>query len=547
MTSIHKWHRAQLHLIWLLLAVFALAGCSENKQIERIKQDGFIYCGQGSPRYFNPQLVDNDIATEALSPQLFDPLLRFDSEKLEPSPHLASSWSVSEDGREYTFVLREGVEFHQTPWFTPTRPMNAHDVVFSFKRIIDSQHAFHYVNSASYPWFAAINFSNTLQDVVALSDYEVLFRLNRADNTFLSNLSTVYPVIHSAEYGNQLAASDEKHLIDTHPIGTGSFKLKEFKHHDYIRLTRHESYWKNQAKMKQVVFDVSSRGTGSLSKLLSNQCDVLYSPVMSQIPVIRDHKDLTLIDVPAMNISFIALQTSSPKLNHPDIRKALSLAINRENIIDTVYFGNGEAAYSLLPSRSWASNRDPFAVRYDPNYARGLLEEQLTNKQPLNLTLWVPASELSYHPSPRKVAELVQSDFADIGVTVSIVFEDRVQRNHRHSTQQYDMVLSSWNADTPDPDNFFRPLLSCDANRAGLNVSTWCNSDFDFLLDLAKETTEARYRKNLYYQAQVIVNDEVPLIPLAHGVQFQAKHYSIEGLAVSPFNTQSFENVYREY
>ena len=542
MTSNLRWQP----IGYLLIAVAFLMGCTENSQVERVKQEGFIYCGQGSPRFFNPQLVDNDIATEALSPQLFDALLQFDSETMEPSPHLAQSWTVSDDGREYTFELRRDVHFHHTPWFTPTRTMNAQDVVFSFKRIIDSQHPYHFVNSASYPWFAAINFSNTLEDVIALSDDKVLFKLSKADNTFLSNLSTVYPVIHSAEYANQLAALDEKHIIDTHPVGTGSFKLKEIKHHDYIRLIRNENYWKSPAKMQQVVFDVSSRGTGSLSKLLSNQCDVLYSPIMSQVPVIREHTELELVKVPAMNISFIALQTSNPKLNHPDIRKALSLAINRENIIDTVYFGNGEAAYSLLPSGSWASNRDTNAVRFDPNYSSALLAEHL-NGQPLNLTLWVPASELSYHPSPRKVAELVQSDFADVGVTLSVVFEDRVQRNHRHSSQQYDMVLSSWNADTPDPDNFFRPLLSCDANRAGLNVSTWCNPDFDFLLDLAKETTESRYRKNLYYQAQVIVNDEVPLIPLAHGVQFQAKHYSIEGLRVSPFNTESFENVYREY
>lgn len=529
-----------------LCATFLLGGCVEQEQVERVKQDGFIYCGQGSPRFLNPQLVDNDIAAEAVAPQLYDSLIALDSATLEPMAHLASDWTVSEDGKTYTFKLHRNIEFHSTEWFTPTRAMTADDVVFSFQRIIDSGHSYHYVNSSNYPWFSAINFADTLERVEALSPNIVRFTLSQADNTFLSNLTTVYAAIHSLEYANQLASRDEKHLIDSKPIGTGPYALKEFKRHDFIRLARHKQYWGNTPRMNQVVFDVSSRGAGSLAKLLSDQCDVLYSPQMSQVPTIKDHPDLDLIKVAAMNISFIALQTTNPKLSSADVRKALSLAIDRQNISDTVYFGNGEVAYSLLPSHSWAAYRDATAVRYDPNYARALLEQEGVDTG-LELTMWVPATDLSYHPRPRKVAELVQTNFAEVGIKLNVIFEDRAQRDQMQSGRAYDMVLSGWNADTPDPDNFFRPLLSCGAKQAGLNESTWCQPDFDFLLDLAKETTAARYRKNLYHQAQVIVNDEVPLIPLAHGVQFQAKHHSIEGLEVSPFNTLSFEGVYREY
>ncbi|EOB1931816.1 ABC transporter substrate-binding protein, partial [Vibrio parahaemolyticus] len=96
-----------------------------------------------------------------------------------------------------------------------------------------------------------------------------------------------------------------------------------------------------------------------------------------------------------------------------------------------------------------------------------------------------------------------------------------------------------------DPDNFFRPLLSCESDRVGLNVSMWCNDDFDFLLDLALETQEQRYRLNLYRQAQNILNEEFPVIPLAHGVQFRVHDKSLTGFKSSPFNAQPFDRVER--
>ncbi|MCG6438175.1 ABC transporter substrate-binding protein, partial [Vibrio parahaemolyticus] len=99
--------------------------------------------------------------------------------------------------------------------------------------------------------------------------------------------------------------------------------------------------------------------------------------------------------------------------------------------------------------------------------------------------------------------------------------------------------------DTGDPDNFLRPLLSCDSNRAGLNVAMWCNSDFDFLLDLALEVERPRYRLNLYKQAQNILNQEFPVIPLAHGMQFKAYNKTLTGFRLSPFNVEPFNTVER--
>ncbi|NAX42367.1 MULTISPECIES: ABC transporter substrate-binding protein SapA [unclassified Vibrio] len=521
-----------------------LIGCSEQIDHSKIRQSGFVYCGHGNPTTFNPQLVESGITSEALSPQIYDTLLQLDSETLQPIPSLATSWTVNPQGTEYTFKLNDGVQFQSTAWFTPTRALNADDVVFSFRRIIDPTNPFHYVNSGVYPWFAGIDFKNLLIDVHALDDLTVKFTLSRPDNSFLSNIATSHAVILSYEYANQLVIEDEKSMIDSHPVGSGPFYLDEFKVNDLIRLRRHGAYWNGVAKMEQVVFDVSNRGTGTLAKLLRYECDVLSSPISSQIPIIKQQAEIKLNAKPAMNVSFIAVNTSHPALSDVRVRKALNFAINRQNILDSVYYGTGSIAYNLLPPSSWAYQKDNVHIRYDRNYAIALLKEAGYYAN-LELTMSVPSEPHAYNPSPRKTAELINANLADIGITLHIITQDRLDRSNLIQHANADLILTGWNGDTADPDNFLRPLLSCNSERSGLNTSMWCNSDFDFLLDLALEVDKPRYRLNLYKQAQNILNEEFPVIPLAHGMQFKAYNKTLTGFKLSPFNVQPFNTVER--
>ncbi|MEZ9566959.1 ABC transporter substrate-binding protein SapA [Vibrio artabrorum] len=537
--------KALIRLSLSILTLSLLAGCGESVDHDKIREKGFIYCGQGDPSTFNPQLVDSGITSESLSPQIFDTLLILDPMTYRPKENLASRWSVDESGTEYTFTLRPNVAFQTTEWFTPTRSMNAQDVVFSFKRIIDNSNPFHYVGGGLYPWFAGIDFQNLIVDVTALDDLTVKFQLSHPDNSFLNNIATSYAVIHSKEYADKLIVADEKNEIDSKPVGTGPFYLDEYKINDLVRLKKNKNYWKGDVKMDQVVFDTSQRGTGTLAKLLRHECDVLNSPISSQIPIIQANKELQISVTPAVNVSFIALNTERPALRDSRVRKALNLAINRQNILDSVYYGTGTKAYSLLPPTSWAYQKDSVQVRYDRNYAVALLKDAGV-KPGLELSMWVPLEPRAYNPSPRKTAELIQANLADIGITLKLYTDDRFDRTQLSSIGSTDLLLTGWIGNTGDPDNFLRPLLSCSSERAGLNVSMWCNSDFDFLLDLALEINQHRHRANLYYQAQNILNEEVPVIPLAHGVQFRVHDSSLTGFKQSPFNAQPFDNVRRE-
>lgn len=523
--------------------LLGLTGCYDTELKQTIHQQGFIYCESGNVDFFNPQTSDGNSLLEAISAQIYDRLLIIDPVTQKPSPNLATSWKVDETGTVYTFNLASDVQFQTTDWFTPTRTMNADDVVFSFNRVFDPENPYHNVNSGQYPWFDSINFSHMVKSVKAINEHEVQFELTSPDNTFLSALSTSYAVIHSQEYAHQLAAADEKELMDIKPIGTGPFKLEQFQKSELVRLKRHDGYWQGPAKMSQVVFDISSRGTGSLAKLLRKECDVVANPISSQLPIIIDNESLTLFSQTATNVAYIAVNMKNPLLQDQRVRQALNLAIDRSSLINSVYYNSGIEAQSILPPTSWAYGSDSSLIRYDLNYAKALLREAGV-KEGLELTMWVPLDNHPYNPSPKKAAEIIQNDFAKLGIKLILITSDIMAKSELTETNM-DLILTGWNANSADPDTMLRPLLSCDAKRAGFSSANWCNEEFDFLLDLAKETNQPRYRMNIYRQLQNLLNEELPIIPLAHGVKYQANQSSLEGFVLSPYNTYSFHNVSR--
>ncbi|GHA55772.1 ABC transporter substrate-binding protein SapA [Photobacterium aphoticum] len=531
----------------LLLACVSLAslwGCSEPQQDSNIRSRGFVYCGQDTPNTFNPQLTDGGLTADTLAAQIFDRLLLLDPVTHRPLPSLAKSWTMSGDGLTYTFSLREGIAFQSTDWFKPTRQFNAQDVVFSFKRVIDPSHPFHAVSGGRYPWFESQGFANLIDDITIVDPYTVQFSLTRPDNAFLANLATTYAVIHSQEYADQVLRAGKPDQLDHLPIGTGPFSLEQYLPNDLVRLNRHNGYWQGAAKMEQVVFDIASRGTGSLAKLLSKECDVLSSPVASQLPIINDNEDFDLTAQTGMNVAYLAIDTNKPALKDLRVRQAINHAINRDNLLSSVYYGTGTEAHSILPPMSWAYHHNSEALGYDPEKALQLLKEAGFDKN-LSLTLWVPLEPRPYNPSPRKTAELIQADLNAVGVQVNIIMQDSINRFSNIDKFNSDLILTGWIADNGDPDNFLRPLLSCDAKAAGLNDSNWCNLDFDNLLELASRTSQLNQRLNFYQRAQAIVDQDVPVVPLAHGVHFQIHHNSLKGLQMSPFGTRSFSTVYR--
>lgn len=509
-----------------------------------IRQSGFVYCVNGQVNTFNPQKAGSGLTVDTLAAQLYDRLLDVDPYTYRLVPELAESWETPDDGITWRFRLRPNVQFQHTRWFTPTRALNADDVVFSFQRIIDPKHPWHNVNGGSYPYFDSLQFADNVRSVRKLDNRTVEFRLRQPDASFLWHLATHYASVMSAEYAAALERSGDQEELDREPAGTGPFRLGEYRAGQYIRLLRHDAYWRGKPQMPQVVIDLGSGGTGRLSKLLTGECDVLAWPAASQLTSLRDDPRLRLTLRPGMNIAYLAFNTHKPPLDNPQVRHALALAINNQRLMQSIYYGTAETAASILPRASWAYDNNAKITEYNPDKARAQLKA--LGLENLTLKLWVPTSSQAWNPSPLKTAELLQADLAQVGVTVDIVPVEGRFQEARLMDMNHDLTLAGWATDSNDPDSFFRPLLSCAAIRSQTNYAHWCDRDFDGVLQSALSSQQLAYRIEAYTRAQTILAEQLPVLPLASSLRLQAYRYDMKGLVLSPFGNASFAGVSRE-
>lgn len=526
-----------------LFSSLAFAAPGQTPQPD-IRDSGFVYCVSGQVDTFNPQKAGSGLIVDTLAAQLYDRLLDVDPYTYRLVPELAESWEVLDNGATYRFHLRDDVAFQRTPWFTPTRKLNADDVVFTFQRIFNRNHPWHNVNGSSFPYFDSLQFADTVKSVRKLDNRTVEFTLTRPDASFLWHLATHYASVMSAEYAAKLTKKDRQELLDRQPVGTGPFQLAEYRAGQYIRLQRHEHFWRGTPLMPQVVVDLGSGGTGRLSKLLTGECDVLAWPAASQLTILRDDPRLRLTLRPGMNIAYLAFNTDKPPLNNPAVRHALALAINNQRLMQSIYYGTAETAASILPRASWAYDGEAKITEYNPAKAREQLKA--LGAENLTLQLWVPTSSQAWNPSPLKTAELLQADMAQVGVKVIIVPVEGRFQEARLMDMNHDLTLTGWATDSNDPDSFFRPLLSCAAINSQTNYAHWCHREFDAVLQKALASQQLASRIDAYDEAQKILAQELPVLPLASSLRLQAYRYDIKGLVLSPFGNASFAGVSRE-
>ena len=533
-----------LAALGLLCSQAIAAPQSQTPARADIRDSGFVYCVNGRVNTFNPQKAGSGLIVDTLAAQIYDRLLDVDPYTYRLVPELADRWEVLDYGATYRFHLRPNVSFQTTQWFKPTRLLNADDVVFTFQRVFNRHHPWHSINGSAFPYFDSLQFADSVESVRKLDNHTVEFRLTRPDASFLWHLATHYAPVMSAEYAAQLTQQGKQEQLDRLPVGTGPFQLADYQAGQYIRLQRHPKFWRGVPLMPQVVIDLGSGGTGRLSKLLTGECDVLAWPAASQLTILRDDPRLRLTLRPGMNIAYLAFNTHKPPLDNPAVRHALSLAINNQRLMQSIYYGTAETAASILPRASWAYDDEAKITEYNPAKARRRLLALGLDK--LMLHLWVPTSSQAWNPSPLKTAELIQSDMAQIGVKVVIVPVEGRYQEAQLMDMNHDLTLSGWATDSNDPDSFFRPLLSCAAIDSQTNLTHWCHREFDNVLRKALDSQQLSSRIDAYDEAQKILAQELPVLPLASSLRLQAYRYDIKGLVLSPFGNASFAGVSRE-
>ncbi|SFR40864.1 cationic peptide transport system substrate-binding protein [Pseudidiomarina maritima] len=528
-----------LKQLMIASSTLVLAACGPVQTDSEVYQDGLVYCSEGNPEIFNPQLVTSGTTVDATSAQLYDRLLDYDAKQQQFVPALARGWQAFEQGQRYRFNLRENVQFHTTEWFTPTRTFNADDVLFSFQRWLNEQHPYHQINGGRYPFFRSSGLIKLIEKVEKVDDYTVDFHLTQSDSSFLANLATDFAVVLSQEYAEQLLETGKPEQIDRLPIGTGPFEFELFRKDFVIRYSAHEGYWREQPEIKTLVYVITPNANKRMLKLVTGECDVIPYPLVDELSQLDQGAEIQVGSSVSPNVSFWAFNTQHPPFDNVLVRRALALAINRPAIIQTIYNGNARLATGMLPETSWAYSPVQQTYPYNPGKARELLAEA-GYPNGFSMDIWAMPVQRAYNPNAQRMAELIQSDLAQVGVQANIVSYEWNTFRQRLVAGQHDSVLIGWVADNADPDNFFRPTLSCAAARSGNNRAQWCNPLFDQLLIDAITESDLDQRKHLYQAIEDFVMQQAPLVPIANSLRFQAHRGDIEGVELPPYGGINF-------
>lgn len=524
-------------------AVLILTACQPEMPAE--VRSGLVYCLEGAPESLNPQLVTSGTTIDATSRQLFDRLVDINPDDGSFMPALATHWQVRDDGLSYTFFLRPDVQFHRTDYFAPSRPLNSTDVRFSFERVMKDDHPFHAVNGGEYPYFQTVEWQHRVARITTPTADQVVFYLHQRDSSFLSNVATDFAVIHSAEYGEQLLTQKQPQRIDSHPIGTGPFKYREYRKDIFLRYYRHAAYWGQATSLEQLVFAIEPNNAKRMAKLLTHECDITAYPRIAELELISKRDDVKVQEQTSMNVGFWAFNTQKAPFDQAKVRRALSMAINREAIMKAVYYNHARSANSLLPPNSWGFNPAAMPLAYNPAAAKALLAEA-GYPFGFSMNIWAMPVQRLYNPNATRMAEMMQADLAQIGVRVTIVTLEWNAFRRQLRQGEHDSVLLGWNADNTDPDNFFRPLLSCSGIDSGTNRAHWCDPAFDAIIAQALLTDDQTIRRHYYWAAQQYLSEQLPLFPIAHSKRFQAMNHRISGVSINPYGGISLADARKE-
>ena len=522
----------------LLLSAALLLGITPLAQAAST----LVYCSEASPAGFDPSQYTSGTDFDASAETVFNRLTQFQRGGTEIEPGLAASWDVASDGLTYTFHLRQGVKFHTTEYFTPSRDFDADDVLFTFRRLLDPDHPFRKAYPSESPYFADMGLNTTIAAVDKTDAHTVVFKLKHIDAAFLQNLAMSFASVQSAEYADQLLKQGKAADINQKPIGTGPFVFKRYQKDSQIRYTANKSYWKPEdVKIDNLIFSINTDPAVRLQKLKTNECQVSGYPRPGDISLMQQDPNLQVLHQPGFNLGFLAYNVTHKPLDQLKVRQALDMAIDKAAIVKAVYQDAGQLASNAMPPGQWSFDPNIKDAPYDPVKAKALLKEAGVAPGTA-INLWAMTVQRASNPNARMSAQMIQSDWAKVGITANIVSYEWGEYIKRAKAGEHDVMIYGWTGDNGDPDNWLGVLYSC-AAVTGSNYAKWCDPAYDKLIQQARTSTDRDTRISLYQQAQRLLKAQVPITPIANSVVYQPMRKEVQDFKISPFGLTPFYGV----
>jgi len=508
--------------------------------------DTLVVCSEASPDALNAALSDSNTSFD-VSEQIADRLVEMQPGGSTVIPGLAESWTISPDGLRYLFKLRHGVKFQSSATFKPTRELNADDVVFSFNRMADKTSSYYKVSGGTYEMFNDF-IAPALKSVSKVDDFTVAFDLKTPSASLLSALTVQSFSIWSAEYAAALEKAGTQNQLDLAPLGTGPYQLVQYQKDSLIRFRAFPDFWgktggmpDRAAKADSLVFAITPDPSVRFAKLRANECQIARYPSPADLPTMRTTQGILVPEAPIAALSMLAMKFDKKPFSDHKVREALAASIDLDSLLKAVFQGSGVASASLVPSALWGHNDSVKPVPYDPAHAKALLTEA---GYPSGFTtdLWAIPVARAYMPNGRRAAEMIQADWAKIGVTAKIVTFEWGEFLRRRRAGEADVAETGGTWDYPDPSELVANQ-TCDGIASGSNVMHWCNKEFSDLVKKADLVTDPAERAKLYQQAQQVFRDDIPAIVLADVRGYIAIRSNVTGFKLHFLGGQPFGGV----
>jgi oligopeptide transport system substrate-binding protein len=492
---------------WLgLVAVAACGGGSDAPDRRTIIDSRDNY----DPRSLDPAL-STDVPTGRAVAYVFDGLTTFTPEaRVEPA--LAERWDVSPDGARYTFYLRRGITF------TDGTPLTARTVVASWQRALDPATKGGRAEPLQ-PIMGAKEFAaGSARSVAGLSapnDSTVVVQLSEPLGIFPKLLAmpvaAIVPERIPANFGER-------------PIGTGPWRLVEWKHDDYLLFARNERYWRGAPETDSLRARIIGEPSTSVAEFESRNVDVLLIPAgeTQQWEDDESRREL-LMSVPALQLVYIGINVTRGPLRDARVRQAINLALNRDLILKRLVSGRGRLAAGVIPPTLGGADTARVPYPFDLARARQLLTEA-GFPNGIDVELWVGSN-----PVFGRIAETAQAYLREAGIRTKIVQRESAAAREAARNGQTDMILKDWYADYPDAENFLYPLLHGSNTGVGGNVSFFRNAEFDRIVSQARREPDEAKRNVLYRQADSLAFVEAPMVFLYFYNELYAVQPWIEG------------------
>ena len=477
------------------------------------------------PRSLDPAL-STDVPTGRAVGYLFDGLTRFTPDA-RVIPALATRWDVSANGYVYTFHLRHGVKF------TDGTPFVARQVASSWQRVLDPK-----VKGGRgwplYPIRGAREFADgkatSIAGIATPNDSTVVVSLKEPFAIFPKLLAMPVAAI---------APDDIPANFGEHPVGTGPWKLVEWRHDDYLLFSANKAYWGGPPRADSLAARIIAEPSTAVAEFESGNVDVLQIP-QGDIRAWQEDAERRklLASTPSLELVYVAINTTRGPLKDIRVRQAINHAIDRRMLVRNLIAGRGELAAGVIPSSLPGADKTRIGYQFDTLRARRLLA-MAGYPNGIDVDLWTSTT-----PIYVRIAETLQGYLQLAGIRARIIQRESAAAREAARQGQADLFVKDWYADYPDAENFLYPLLHSANKGVGGNVSFYSNPRYDSLVTQARREQDEGKRVALYTLADDIAFREAPMLFLYFYSELNAIQPWIRGF-VPPviFNGQTWTAV----